>query len=229
MTETKRAQRGIWYTHHQGERHRVVAIEYQDGWPSSVLTEHHWDHTGEPWFKPGRDRPNGVTAGHWDFDWCKRDQSLHFHQSGFGGEVRYHVARFCQPVPPKAQLWVADGIPIVTHVTRKDGTWGERPVGDAELLRRGYERIATPRRLPLVNCYPYRKAKTTPNPFEAGWEGETIWCDRCGDHLPCEDTYRPCDHIEWCDECAMWFYADDQTYVESSSGKHDCPDADEND
>jgi hypothetical protein len=215
--------RDIWYTHCEGDgRQRVVAVEYQDGWPVSVLTELHWDHSRKPWFDPAKHPATGTCAEWWDFDWCKRDGTLRYHNSGSGGEIRFHVARFVHPTPPKAELWVADGLPVVTAARRKDGTWGERRVGAAELLRRGYARIARPRSLPLVNAYPYRKVKTTLNPFEAGWEGDTIYCDRCDDHLPSEDTYRPCDHVEWCDECGMWVYTDDQTYLESSSGKHEC-------
>jgi hypothetical protein len=49
---------GIWITDpHDRDREpqRVVVIEYQDGWPCSVVTELHWDHSRKPWFKPGRE------------------------------------------------------------------------------------------------------------------------------------------------------------------------------
>src|ERR1035437_161421 len=225
-TASKPRASDLWYTQ-SGESHRVVAIEYQDGHPWSVVTEMHWDHTGKPWFNPAKDQPTGTSPETWDFDRCKRDQATYYHLSGSGGDIEFVVARFTHPSPPKALLWVARGVPIVTHVSHADGTWNYRRVSNGELLRRGYQRIARPKRLPLVNAYPYRKAKTTLNPFEAAWEGETVYGDRCQDDLPCEDTYEPCEHVRWCDECVMWFYCDDQTYVESSSGKHDCPDDEE--
>lgn len=208
----------IWYEH-QNERHRVVAIEYQDGWPSGVLTEKHWDYTGKPWFNPGRDRPNGTCACQWDFDWCKGEESLYFHNSGEGGEIAYHVSRFVHPVPPKAKLWVADGVAIVTSTD--DGKASRAVNGPSELLQMGYQLIDRPIRLPAVD-YMACPTKTTLNPFYAGWEGETIWCARCQSIHPSEDTNNPCEHIAWCDECATWIYSEERTWVEDERSLCDC-------
>jgi len=213
----------IWYEHN-GEPHRVVAIEYQDGWPSSVLTECHWDHTGEPWFKPGHDKPNGTCAYHWDFDWCKAEKSLYFHNCGQGGKIDYHVGRSVQPVPPKAQLWVAEGVPILAY---SEGGKRERRVrGATELLKRGYQLIDQPLRLPCID-YMACKTKTTMNPFYAGWEGETVWCTRCQSSHPCEDTNNPCEHIAWCDGCANWIYSESRTWVEDERSTCDCKEDDD--
>lgn len=199
---------GIWIENPDGERERVVAVEYQDGHPVSVLTEEQWDHSRKPWFVPGRDRPNGTSARWYDFHWCKRDETIYYHLSGSGGEIRFHVGRFVHPDPPPAELWVAPGIPVVT-----DTGSGVREIGsDAELLSLGYRRIPAPRLLASWDG-------KTRDPFAAGQESETVYCSRCRDDLPSD---RLCEHVDWCDECCVYVYADDRSCVDEP-GKCDCP------
>lgn len=200
---------GIWITDpHDRDREpqRVVVIEYQDGWPCSVVTELHWDHSRKPWFKPGRDKPSGTCAEQWDFDYSRTERTLYFHDSGSGGTPKAYVARFVKPDPPPAKLWVAEGVPIVD--CGKSG----RGVSDATLLKRGYVLIPRPLLLPK----PY--GGKTRNPFEAGEEGRTVYCGRCEDCLGCDDTNHPCEHIEWCDGCGLWVYADTRQHVEEHEG-----------
>jgi hypothetical protein len=210
----------LWFEDN-GERHRVVAIEYQDGHPASVVTEEHWDHTGKPWFQPGRDTPTGISASYWNFDWSRTSGTLYYHLSGAGGEPRYHVARFCEPSPPKAELWVAEGCPIAEY-SLTDGE--HAPVIDSELLARGYKRIALPKLLEN------RHGEKTRNPFVAGEQADTVYCDECRDYLPAEHTYHPCQHIEWCDECVAWIYSESRKRVECSMSTCDCqPEGEEDD
>ena len=213
---------GIWIVE-GGKTLRIVAIEYQDGWPVNVLTEEHWDHRNKPWFRPGRSQPTGICPQYWDFNYSKASETLYYHNSGSGGEVRYIVSRFVHPDPPPAHLWVADGIPIVRTV-RARGTergWTERRVGDRELLRLGYRRLRHPRRLPER----YGNLRTT-NPFAVGEEGETVWCEQCEDHQPTDGSYSPCEHISWCHQCSLLVYDDTRNYV-GEPGQCDCLDEDE--
>lgn len=193
------------------ERHRIVAIEYRDGKPFSVVTEMHWDHSGKPWFIAGRDTPNGVAGHDWDFEWCNRDGVCRYDLSGFGGKPRFCAHRFCEPSPPPAELWIAEGTPVFTYTRNCK----ERRVeSDAELLKLGYKRLRRPKLLKG------RFGDKTRNPFDAAWEGRAIYCDRCDDYLPDEN---PCEHLEWCDECASWVYVDtNEFHVDYGGGSHEC-------
>src|SRR4051794_21868734 len=113
------SQEDMIYTHQHArgaEIHRIVVIEYFDGKPSAVTTEHRWAH----------DSKSGIRGYYWDFEWCERDQSLYYHWSGSGPRVEATVGPFCSPSPPKADLWIADGIPLADYQ--------EQPVDPFDLL-----------------------------------------------------------------------------------------------
>jgi hypothetical protein len=192
----------LWYERGT-ERHEVIYIEYQNRRPHSVVTLHHWDHRGKPWFNPARDTPTGTCPHYWDFDWCKRDRTAYYHNSGIGGDNAIQVHRFCNPSPPPGELWVADGITLVRH--------NERAIrSDSALLKMGYRRLKRPRLLTTP------RGEKTRNPFDAGEPTDTtIYCRVCRDRLPEDGWGPPCDHLEWCDECSAWVYAATADYHDS--------------
>src|SRR6266478_4037630 len=97
----------LWFEH-DGNRHRIVVIEYHGRWPHAVVAEEHWDHSGKPWFVAGRDKPRGTVAEYWDFDYSKTYDTLYFHNSGGGGDPLDHqLGRFCEPIPPPGKIWTA--------------------------------------------------------------------------------------------------------------------------
>lgn len=173
--------------------HRLVAVEYQDGRPVLATVQHRWNHGRKPWYRKGTPA-TGFAYDDFQFEFCRRDDALYFHHIGLGSGPadEYHVARFVHPRPPKAQLWLADGVKAVTWVSKR------RPkveVSDAGLLRRGYERIAAP----LTLTAPF--GPPTRDPFAAARECDNIvYCPRCRDWLP-DESDEPCEHIWWCDRC----------------------------
>jgi len=155
------------------EGERVVWIEYRDGRPFAVVTS---------------DDSGGSST--YDFEWCKRDKTCYYHMSGSGpADFGMVLNKFCEPDPPPAQLWLAEGIEWRVQ--------GEAP-SDATALALGYAVIAEP--LVLVGWEP------SPNPFDFANAGETIYCAKCVDHLPTGYYDDPCTHLTWCDECEGYVY-----------------------
>lgn len=178
----------LWYNQHE-----IVAVEYRHRKPFSVLTLEHWDHSREPWFVPGRHQPTGICPTHWDFEFCRADACVYYHESGSGGETRFYVSPFCEPSPPPGELWVADGIPIVES-RKRGGKFIEVAVSDARLLAMGYRRLRLPRLI-----------EGSRNPFDHAVEGRTVYCRECDDYRHDVDNH-PCGHLEWCDDCCCFVY-----------------------
>lgn len=201
----------------EGNQHRIVMIEYQDGWPFAIITEKHWDHSKKPWFKPGRDRPNGTVQEYWDCCYSRTEETLYFHNSGSGGKD-VHLYPFVHWKRTPGRIWVAPGIRLIHPVySRARGNSKEKLiVRDFDLFKLGYRRLHEP--LMLSNIY----GEASRSPFEIGQEGRTIYCEVCEDHR-LDDGCSPCEHITWCDECCAWIYRETKEYVDSPGRICDCP------
>lgn len=183
----------------------VAAIEYdRGGRPCCVFTRKVTDFRGRPWYDPSKERPFGIAGFHYSIDWCRRDKQLYWHNTGGGFDTTtYHVAKFTNPVPPKARLWMAPGVSAVAYVGRD---WKRtRKVGDAELLRRGYKRIAKPLDLSrFLSEWERNKGVKIYSPIDvAQGDTECEYCATCRDYLPAEGDWL-CDHVHWCEECCWW-------------------------
>jgi hypothetical protein len=227
----KRRRGEIWWEEGGGwnrdqQSHRVVFIEYHDRRPFNVVTENHWVHSGKPWFKPGVDRPNGTSACYWDFEWCKRDETLYYSQSGGGGDPRsIYIGRFTEPDPPPGLFWAAPDVRFHRWVSKAKPEVAIR--SDSVLLAMGYRRLARP--LLLKAAYHAGSDKRTRNPFLAAeeLEGRIAYCMICDDHFPSD---HECEHMEWCDRCACLVYIDGHIPEDSHDGKpviHDETDDDD--
>jgi len=129
---------------------KLVAVEYFGGHPHSVITT---------------TNGNGWTV--WDFDWCKRDQTVYYHQSGgCGAQGVYAVGTL---VRGRAELWVDASIHAFQDYRGKPLT--RRQVG-----RHGYDLLADHKG----------------DPFAGAVESATTGCTSCDDRLPDE---RQCRHL----------------------------------
>lgn len=175
---------------------RIVAIYYIDDRPHQVITEHEWDNSKKSWNKAGK-TAKGLAHSDYDFDWCKTHQTLYQHNSGGGGgRAEAYVNEFCEPNPPPGKLWVACGTPIVRNSIR-----ARKHLDARALLKMGYILIDEPLTLILPGYAP------TTNPFECSEESETVYCQKCDDHLPRPDGDEVCKHIKWCEDCGWWAYS----------------------
>lgn len=185
----------LWTTI-RGERHRVVFIEYDDDdMPFSVITEEHWDHSREPWFKPGKNQPTGIATAYFDFKWSKSRGILFWHMNGFGGGVRdILMSRFVNP-DNGCRFWSAPHVRFTKWVG-KDCHGHSDPASESDLAEMGYRRIADP--LPLMRHW---RGEPMLNPFEAA-DGDVgcVYCPKCDDHIP-EETDHPCEHLSFCERC----------------------------
>lgn len=211
MTLSTLTPADLWYEHGD-ERHRIVAIEYQHRRPFSVVTEEHWDHSGQPWFRPEHHKATGTCCCQWDFEWSRRYRTSYYHMSGSGGELALYVAGFCEPQPPPGELWVADGIPVLRNSLKP-----KRIKSDDVLLRMGYRRLKLPR---LLTAWDGTKTR---NPFEIADEGECVYCKLCDDWF-LEDSH--CEHMHWCDGCGMFVYTESREIVDST-GLCECTEEDQ--
>lgn len=184
------------------DAHELVFAEYFNRKPHSVVTVEHWDHSARPWFRAGHDKPNGHCPHYFDFNYCRRNGTIYYHNSGAGGELKLRLGTLVQPMnPPACEFWAASGLPLY-----RDGKTWRRPAkirGDDELAAMGYRRLKQPRLL-------RQGGKASRNPFDVAEEGEVVYCRRCDDWLP-DDGWSVCEHLRWCDACAAWFYRDDNT------------------
>lgn len=199
----------LWWNYGE-ERHRIVYIEYHGRHCFAVITELHWDHTKKPWFKPGKDKPTGTCAAFWDFEYSKRC-GLWFHQTGSGGDpLVVNVGQMSYPNPPPATIWCAEDVVLTKWTKRKDNV----PIKtDAELLRRGFKRTYTPKRVSL-------NGRRSTNPFEIADESSSsfVYCRVCKEHFPDD---MECDHVEWCDDCGSMVNSNDRTVCDDEKSK--CP------
>jgi len=114
----------------------------------------------------------------YDFEWCKRDDQLYYHDVG-SPSIIIDAADF-----DGRRIWVAD------DVTIKTGAYPDyEEITVAEARKRGWPLMRKPALLT-------RFGKRTRNPFEAAGSEDTPceYCDVCHDMLPSEEE---CDHMEW--------------------------------
>lgn len=173
------------------EIERVVAIEYRDDRPFSVMTATNWEHGGK----------SGISADYYDFEWCKRDAMLYYDGTGSGPMRGFCVSAFSNTDPPPAKLWLKEGIKV-TH-SWKDG---DEPISESELLKMGYLLLTEP--IQLDSGW----GDSSPNPFDHANADDCIECVECDDWIP-EDSM--CEHMRWCDECGDWFYVADRSFNDS--------------
>lgn len=121
---------------------KLIAVEYHDGHPHSVTTS------------------NGKGWTVWDFDWCKRDQTVYYHQSGGGPAEAYHVGKLGRG--GRAELWVDSSV-----MGFADCSSG-KPLTRRQVERYGYKLL--------------KKLKA--DPFEDAVGGRVTWCVVCQDQLP---------------------------------------------
>jgi hypothetical protein len=97
------------------------------------------------------------------------------------------------------RIYIASSLPVVNAKGHL--------LSAAQIARLGYERIEAP----------------LGDPFEFAVEGEeTIWCDRCDDHLPCADL---CEHVWWCSTVGDYLGADGT--VDAPCKNSDCDECDQ--
>lgn len=195
-----------------GRTEEVVAIEYRGGKPFGVQTKGTTEWGKVRGWRPEDDTKISVSANYYDFEWSKTNQQLYWHNSAGGGNPDLFIVSgsFCNPVPPPVKIWLAPGVRAVEYV---EGTRCEqvRDVSDAELLERGYLRIARP--LILSGNF----VKRTRNPFEVA-DGDTdcYYCKFCDDYLPDGDGDL-CEHVIWCDEYSGYVYDTPEGHVDIDS------------
>jgi hypothetical protein len=133
--------------------------------------------------------PSSFYVRTYDFNWCKRFQSLYQHNSGAGGD-RFYIHRIAEPnKPPRCALW-----------------WDHRfggPTNGASMVKRiltantighwGYNILDEPLRLFGGSANPFDHAIEI--------EGAMEFCAKCDDDLPPESL---CEHIWWCEKCETY-------------------------
>ena len=175
-----------------------------------------------------------TTSETWDVEWCRRDQCCYWHSSGSGlwlpwrewnagiirtfsddgkdnarpigpddpqtprgiewfGRCRYYASQFANPENSRVPIWWERQ---AVDFSRR---LGKTKVRDPEKYLRecGYVPLAQPLNL-----------GGTRNPFETedfqnGTE-ECTYCSTCRDCLPSGDSYEPCRHLYWCNDCGMF-------------------------
>ncbi|MBW8035698.1 MAG: hypothetical protein FVQ79_08735 [Planctomycetes bacterium] len=135
------------------------------------------------------DRPFNVTTqdggmSHYDFDWCE-GAGLYYHCSGGGPRGGIVLSKFANPEPPR-KIWAAPGIKFVKQ-TRDGNDWKEIELTIEQIRAMGHEIISEPVNLSSMG-------KDTCNPFDVGYEGETVYCGICRERMPDEDL---CRHVFW--------------------------------
>jgi hypothetical protein len=138
------------------ETERVVYVEFQDGRPFSILTLDEKD-----------------CRSVYDVEYCRRDDRLYFHLSGFGAiEITARAGDI---------FWAAKDFPLTV---------------EAGATRRK----TLPRKYPSL-----RNFRGADGRFHDDMdESDCIYCSICNDRLPTEDSYRPCDHLWWCEDKTEW-------------------------
>jgi hypothetical protein len=199
------------------ELHELVFVMYHQRRPFSVETVEHWDHSKKPWFNPEKDKPRGFCPQGFDFEYCRRNDTIYQHNSGGGGTVRVVLHEIVEKHPP-CEIWIAAGIPLFRHAKRKP--FNEIPLKDGDLERLGYKRLRKPR---LLRGW---RDEASRNPFDVSEEGETVYCRRCEDHLP-DEPGSVCKHLYWCDDCGDWFYLDNRMDSDGERRKCECKNEDD--
>lgn len=194
-----------------GEKHRLLVIEYFDDKPHSVITEKYWDHSKEPWFRAGKDMPSGTSCCDFDFNYSKKYDTIYWHNSGGGGKKSQHaVGRL---IGVNGKIWVALDVELTKYVQSGD-SWVHGKITPVEIAEYGYTVLDEPINKSLEN---YRGGESSINPFALA-EGDTecVYCPRCESYLP--DDYNImsglCEHAQWCDDCSSWVLDDTKELID---------------
>lgn len=133
-------------------------------------------------FTIGKDHP-GRNKGY-DFEWCRRDQSLYFNQTSSG--ISFYLSPLSEPeISPRVAVWWDRNATFPT-----DSGNEKKRLSDKTVWKWGYEILNEP--VMIGEHF---------NPFAEACHGDTEYCSRCNDHLP---TDSPCTHIWFCDKCGCF-------------------------
>lgn len=194
---------------------KLVFVEYIHGKPINVVTAKYWDHSGFAWFNPAKDAPTGTCPEHYDFEWSRTHGNIYYHNSGCGGDYEITLSKWIGSVK-QINVWADPIVQFVVDVKRK-GEWTTRPATPRDWLRLRYRRLRLPK---LISG--------SRNPFEYACESRCEWCPKCKDWLPTDDTDSPCEHMTWCDGCAMFVDVKTRQLVGEADGQLcDCEESDE--
>src|SRR3989339_639787 len=137
---------------------------------SADITAIEYHRCGSGW------KPFVVWAGgtEYDFQWCKQDGILAYYLSGSGPDPsELHLSAFADATKLCAKLWYDHA-----RLHLVDGTG--RQIADKDARKLGYQVIPEP---------------LDGNPFEDddAIEGDTEYCQQCGDYHPSEQM---CRHVQ---------------------------------
>lgn len=162
-----------------GRTEKILAIEYFRDDSGKIL----------PFsvFTAGSDNPDYHSE--YDFDFCKSNQTLYYHNSSMG--CAFYVNKLANPsIPPSSFLWWDKSI----HPESNDGQ-ARRHLTVEEIKAIGYGVIGEPLEI-----------DGSKNPFDNAEYGELQYCSECDEFFREDDL---CEHIWWCDKCG-WFSTPDE-------------------
>lgn len=104
----------------------------------------------------------------YDCDWVPSEGSLYYSYAGGGTP---YISRYGTPDALPGGVWIAEGTTVFD-----DGWDNKRPLSDADLAGLGHKRVHG----------------STPAPFADAVEGQTHYCEPCGERVPEDDTTQCC-------------------------------------
>lgn len=139
--------------------------------------------------QPGGKPENNPSCYEWDVEWCKRDETAYYHNSGCGLQFYLH------PYSNRKA-----GVPIwwnreLVHPTSGRSTRHIRLSNDT-VRRWGMVILPKPAKILGGSCHPFDSSVKY-----SVTEGECEYCNVCDDFIP---TDALCEHIDWCEECACY-------------------------
>lgn len=202
-----------YFITHDHNRIRLVAIEYIDNKPHSVVIEREWNNSKETWFDPKIHTALVSAFLEYDFNFSKTYDTIYWHNSGSSSKEFELNGRYCYVLGKmadknKAKLWVAPDVFLCKYIHRIDNSrWDKAEISPEEIESYGYIILKEPIEFVLGD------EKTTFNPFEIS-EGDTecVYCPTCEDHLPVNLTGSLCKHLEWCADCGAWVFDNKRTW-----------------
>ena len=131
--------------------------------------------------------PKHACCSVYDFNYCRRDDTVYFHNSGGGGGVYLGQISNAKK-QPRCCIWYD-----ATLVDPTDSSIKQRHLARHTIEQWGYDIVAAPLTLDFHSG--------EQNPFIYGVEGDVEYCTKCDDHFT---TDEPCEHIWWCEKCSNW-------------------------
>lgn len=147
------------------DEEEVVAVIYHetDGawYPHSIQTRK----PRRKWVAPGHN------SEHYDASYSKANGCVYIHKSGTGGEGnRVFLCRYAEPEKMPGRVWL--------HPEARLMIWDENAKREVQAGRE------------VLASKGYMLLKELPgDPFADTCEGDTMWCDACGDNIPYDDTF----------------------------------------